>query len=663
MRRDEPSQEPALTIRLFGGMSIRDARGVDYLPRSRKTRAMVAVLALTAPKPVLRMQLTALLWSQREKEQARASLRQSVHELQETLGTPWNRILTAERHHLSMEPRGVTVDALDAACPTAPRDGLLTLLQEGFLEDLTGLDPCFDEWLLKERRRLHSMARLAGLSILRDSGGGEETIAAARSLLKIDPAHDGAWRALIQAHVGMGGRSAALFACEQWRETLQGETPSPDMMAFLEQIRHGPGKHPNDEPDQGDEPDEAPHHTKPRRAGLRLGVRAMRIIGSNVDPVLAEGLAEELTTALSRFRWISCVSGGSLNTSADPFDQDHSRWSGMGIDMILDGTIQRGGDRVRITARLLDTRTGGEVIWATRFDHDATDTLTLQDEAAAAIVAQVEPALLIREGERAVSSGTPGTSAGELVLRAVPAIYRLDRSSFHAAGDLLEAAVRAEPTLAVGHAWFAYWHLFLVGQGWSGDPVTATERAALLADTAVALDPNDARALTLAGHVRGFLMKRPSEAAVLHERAIALNPNLAIAWCFSGLSSTYLGVHEDAIMRIRQAIQLSPSDPHLFFFKTSLMIPHLMRGEYEAGAAAGREAIELNPWFSSSFKVYLSLLGFLGRAREAADVRARLLKLEPGFTVNDAIRRAPMIQAEDTARYAEGLRLADLSEE
>lgn len=331
--------------------------------------------------------------------------------------------------------------------------------------------------------------------------------------------------------------------------------------------------------------------------------------------------------------------------------------------MILDGTIQRGGDRVRITARLLDTRTGGEVIWATRFDHDATDTLTLQDEAAAAIVAQVEPALLIREGERAVSSGTPGTSAGELVLRAVPAIYRLDRSSFHAAGDLLEAAVRAEPTLAVGHAWFAYWHLFLVGQGWSGDPVTATERAALLADTAVALDPNDARALTLAGHVRGFLMKRPSEAAVLHERAIALNPNLAIAWCFSGLSSTYLGVHEDAITRIRQAIQLSPSDPHLFFFKTSLMIPHLMRGEYEAGAAAGREAIELNPWFSSSFKVYLSLLGFLGRAREAADVRARLLKLEPGFTVNDAIRRAPMIQAEDTARYAEGLRLADLSEE
>jgi hypothetical protein len=146
MRRDEPSRESSLSIRLFGGMAIQDARGADFLPRSRKTRAVVAMLTLTAPRPVLRTQLTALLWSQRENEQARASLRQAVHELQETLGSNWSRILVAERHTLSMDLRGVSVDALAAIGPAASRTELLGLFQDGFLEDLGGLDPSFDDW-------------------------------------------------------------------------------------------------------------------------------------------------------------------------------------------------------------------------------------------------------------------------------------------------------------------------------------------------------------------------------------------------------------------------------------------------------------------------------------------------------------------------------------
>src|SRR6185312_7773585 len=136
----------------------------------------------------------------------------------------------------------------------------------------------------------------------------------------------------------------------------------------------------------------------------------------------------------------------------------------------------------------------------------------------------------------------------------------------------------------------------------ASDPEAATNRAGQLADSAVAMDPNDARALTLAGHVRGFLMKRPSEAAVLHDRALSLNPNLALAWCFSGFASCYQGDQATALARMRQAIVLSPSDPHLFFFLTAISMPHLLSGEYREAAAAGRKAIELNPWFSSSLK-------------------------------------------------------------
>jgi DNA-binding SARP family transcriptional activator/TolB-like protein len=710
MRREErgrkAGEDLVLTIRLFGGMAITDERGADYLPRSRKTRAMVAVLAMTAPRPVQRSGLTALLWSRRENEQARASLRQAVHELQQTLGPAWDQILIAERHSLSLDPRDVSIDAVGASNPAAGKLELLTLFQGGFLEDLTGLDPAFDGWLEQERRRLSAAARAAGEAFLRGRHvNNEDMISGARAMLRIDRAHDGAWRALIQAHIEANDRAAARFACEQWAEAI-GLAPDQalpaEMAAFLVRIRVGGGPIPSGRsvpftplaiPLVGPVPaggrvtskaafgDIVPgervpagvseHRVMPpfewagsdlRRTGLRLGVREMRIIGGNVDHALAEGLAEEITTALSRFRWISCVSGRSLAAMAGEHGEDNLRWSEIGLDLLLDGMIQRGGDRLRITVRLLDMRNGGAVVWANRFDPRDADPLIVQDGVAAAIVAQLDPVLLMREGELAASRGSLGAGARDLVLRAVPAIYRLDRNSFRAAGELLEAALRIEPMNIDALAWFAYWHLFLVGQGWADDAEAATSRAGTLADMAVAMDPNDARALTLAGHVRGFLMKCPAEAAVLHARAISLNPNLAIAWCFSGFALSYLGDQERALARMRQAILLSPSDPHLFFFQAAIIMPLLLRGEYHEAADSGLKAIELNPWFSSAFKGYLAVLGHLGRLQEASAVMVRLLKLEPSFNVRDAIRRSPMTQEADVERYAEGLRRAGLSE-
>ena len=233
MRRDEPNQESSLTIRLFGGMTIQDGRGANYLPRSRKTRAVVAILALTAPRPSQRSQLTALLWSQRENEQARASLRQAVHELQETFGTEWSQIVVAERHTLAMNLRDVRVDALSTTEASAPRSELLTLFQEGFLEDLRGLDPAFDDWLGRERRRFVGLARLAAEALFREHLTPPETIATARALLRVDPAHDGAWRALIKAHIDASDRAAARLACDQWREAM-GLTPDQPPPAELE---------------------------------------------------------------------------------------------------------------------------------------------------------------------------------------------------------------------------------------------------------------------------------------------------------------------------------------------------------------------------------------------------------------------------------------------
>ena len=162
--------------------------------------------------------------------------------------------------------------------------------------------------------------------------------------------------------------------------------------------------------------------------------------------------------------------------------------------------------------------------------------------------------------------------------------------------------------------------------------------------------------------MRGYLDRKPLEARALHERALAINPNLALAWCLSGLAHCYLGDHAEAIRRIGQAQALSPYDPHGFFFDMALILPHLLRHEHATAAEIGRRAVELNPIFSSSHKLYLAALGHLDLEHEAGALRARLLELEPGFTVQGALHRAPMVRPQDREHYAAGLRRAGLPE-
>ena len=656
---------PSLRLRLMGHMAIDDSLGRVCLPRTRKSRAILAILALASPRPVLRMNLTALLWSQRQKEQARASLRQAVHELQDVLGPAWGQLLHAERHHLSLHGAGLSVDALNLRT-SSPRDtDVVRQFQNPLLEDLVGLDPAFDRWLTDERERMNRAALAWGETMLAEQHDPVAALELAEQLLTIDPGHEGIWRAAIRCHLEAGDLHAARLAyerCRVARTELGHLALSPETEDLLARI--GAPEGPTLSPDEILAPSRPLLPLSPRRSGVRLGVLPLRLVDPN-HPAhsdgLALGLAEELTTSLARFRWISCVSGTSLTAISGEPATRALPWDGIDADFMLDGSIQRGGHKVRILMRIVDMRSGGAVAWARRFDRDGTDAMALQDELAAEIVAQVEPALLMTAGERDRGRLALSLSPHELVLQAIPAMYRMEREGFQLAGQMLEQALAADPGQASAHAWYAYWHLFLVGQGWATDPGMATRRASELAERAVTLDPGDARALTLAGHVRSYLHKRPREAIALHDRAIALNPNLALAWAFSGLALSYLGEHEDALIRARQASRMSPSDPHSFLFDNALMMPHLLLGNYEQAADYGRRAVELNPGFSASYRIYLSALGHLGRKREAATVRARLALLEPDISVARAVERSPLTVPEDLARFAEGLRRAGLS--
>ncbi len=159
---------PAVRVTLFGRMRVEDATGRSILPHSRKTRGLLAILALSPNRAVLRSRITSLLWSLRAKEQGRASLRQSVHELQQALSPAAASLLRADRNHLALSDDCFWVDALAFMRATPSRSELLNLFCHPLLEDLQGLDPAFDRWLADQSVRLAEIARTLGETILHE---------------------------------------------------------------------------------------------------------------------------------------------------------------------------------------------------------------------------------------------------------------------------------------------------------------------------------------------------------------------------------------------------------------------------------------------------------------------------------------------------------------
>jgi TolB-like protein len=399
------------------------------------------------------------------------------------------------------------------------------------------------------------------------------------------------------------------------------------------------------------------------RVGPRVGVLPLQPIGvSEAEVQLATGLADEITAELARFRWMSLVSSGSLGRFAAQTRDEAAIRRAANIDFLLDGTIQRVPDRLRVALRLLDLRAGNQVVWSHRFDRDVTDLLTLQDDVAAEVAARIDAEIRLIEAQRATARPAADATAYDLVLRAFPLMSRLDRAQFMQAGDLLRRAIAQEPDNPAAHAWLACWHIVLFLQAWSGDPAGVVTEGARLATRAVMLDPQDARSLTIAGHVRAVLNRRPRESLSLHERALTLNPNLGMAWAFSGAAFACLGDLPEAERRMRRYKALSPLDPHACFHDVVFVLIALLRHDHEAAVAAGREVSEMNPAYAAAYKPYLAALGHLGHDDEAALARQRLLAVEPGFTIARFFEASPLARAEDRDHCAAGLRLANVPE-
>jgi DNA-binding SARP family transcriptional activator/TolB-like protein len=690
-----PLDHVVVRLRLIGQMEAWTIRSESVLPAGRKTRALLACIALSAPRPLLRGRLAEQLWSRRPEEQARASLRQEIHRLLEALSPAETEILIITRDHLTLRPGAVWIDVEEVMRATTARPASLALLDGDLLEDLDGVDPNFDAWLNTERERLRDRARTIAETMLRENLEPDAAISAAQRLLTIDRSHEGAWRALMKAHAARGERGLAVQAYDRCRAVLADmldAAPSVETQKLLNEIR-GPShsRLPLRPPQSVEDPAPAPtppaisalerpqpeapasepenlpparkRDLAPSRGGAHIGVMPFRLIGiPDEDAHLAPGLADEITNALSRFRWMFIVSSNSLGRFAAEHRDEAAIRREFGLDFLLDGSVQRAGNKIRISLRLLDLRANNQIVWARRFDRETNDLLSLQDEIAAEVVAQIDPEILLIEAKRSTSRGPVDATAYDLMLRAIPLIGRMEHEPFMRAGQHLADAIALEPDYAAAYAWYAYWHIFLVGQDWADHPKAMMEKAGELAERAIVLDPFDARGLAISGHVRAFLHRRLREAMVLHERALTLNPNLAMAWALSAVTHAYAGDLEEAERRNNRYKKLSPLDPHAFFFDAFFVLIHLSKRDYETAVEIGRAVSQLNPSFTAGYKPYLAALGHLRRNQEATTIRRRLLALEPDFTIERFLENNPMERDSDKMHYAEGLRLAGIRE-
>jgi len=370
-----------------------------------------------------------------------------------------------------------------------------------------------------------------------------------------------------------------------------------------------------------------------RSSEPRVAVLPVQSLG---DDWFAVGLAQSLIVALSQFHRIACIDATRSSVYLD-------------ADYQLETTVQYSDSRIRSFVQL-DQH--DRVVWSQKWDHELDDVFALQDEIASRVAAQIDSILRLE-------SIPKQPTAANLVRQAVSAIHHLHPTTFHEAGNALAKALTIEPDNASAHVWWAFWHLLFVGQGWATDPNTEMQRAGILAERAIRFGCNDAELLSLAGHIRSFLYRRPEEARDLQERAVVANPNSPLAWSLLGAANIYLGRYDEAITHIIRAQKLSPLDSLSFFLDNFQMMALAGRGDFAAAATVGQRTLALNPWFSSTCKGYLSALGHVGDDAEATRVLSRLYALEPDFSITNAVERSPL-HREDRAIYAEGLRRAGL---
>jgi TolB-like protein/Tfp pilus assembly protein PilF len=343
----------------------------------------------------------------------------------------------------------------------------------------------------------------------------------------------------------------------------------------------------------------------------------------------ADGIVDEITTGLARIKWLLVIARGSSFTYKGKTINVTQVGRELGVRYVLEGSVRKAGNRVRITAQLVETAAGTH-IWAECYDHLLDDIFEAQDELTASVVGAIEPNLRKAEIERIKRKRPDSFDAYDLVLQALPFVYSTMAEGAATAIPLIQKALDLEPNYATAHAALAWCHCFRFSRG-----LREADRAAAIehAKAAIAGGTDDATALAIAGLVIWFEEHDSSTALDLFDRALAISNSNIYALCCSAVALAWMGHAEAALERGQRAIRLSPFDPLNYMSYGALAIAYFHTGCYEQAREKARRAIEFNPRFSMPHALLTAALVRLKRSEEAALAAQHVLKLHPTFTI------------------------------
>ena len=382
--------------------------------------------------------------------------------------------------------------------------------------------------------------------------------------------------------------------------------------------------------------------------------------GDPEQEYFADGMVEEIITALSRIRWLFVIARNSSFTYKGQAIDVKQVGRELGVRYVLEGSVRKAGDRVRITAQLIDALTGTH-LWADRFDGSLEDIFQLQDTVAVRVAGVIEPTLRHAEIQRARRKRPESLDAYDLYLRALPYAFTAMPGDADKALALLGKAIELDPDYAAAHAIIAWCHeqRYLRG-GLHEDTKTA---ALHHARQAIAIGGDDAAALATAGFVIAVAAHDYETAFTAFDRSFALSNSSALALGFSSIVRAWKGDDAMAVEQAHFALRLSPSDPLIYLPYVSLAYAHFAARRFEEAAAAASRASQSNPRFSPPYMLHTAALAELGRSDDAKAMAQRLLELEPGITISTAIRSARYANPENIAALRSALRKAGMPEE
>jgi adenylate cyclase len=382
--------------------------------------------------------------------------------------------------------------------------------------------------------------------------------------------------------------------------------------------------------------------------------------GDPEQEYFADGVVEEITTALSRFHHMFVIARNSSFAYKGHAVDVKKVGRELGVRYVLEGSVRKAGSRVRIVGQLVDATTGAH-LWADRFEGTLEDIFDLQDRVTASVVGALAPKLEQAEIERARRKPTESLDAYEYFLRGLAVVHRMTREANDEALRLFSKAIERDPEFAPAYATAAHCYPLRKMHGWTVDRAQEVAEAARLAQRAIELGRDDAVALCYGGLVIGYVVGNLDDGAALVDRALALNSNLAAAWSGSGWFKLCFGEPEVAIERAARAMRLSPLDTGKYLWQSVAALAHLCTRRYDAAAALAEAALLDHPNYAFALRVASASHALAGRLAEAQKVMARLRQVDPHLRIaNLGGVVSPLRRPGDLDHWIEGLRKAGL---